>query len=106
MADLLMSNGSASSLAYASHDASRARIDRRVGLASAENVVLRWSGIDIALIPKHSVFGSSNPCAAFRDLEAVWPEGVSRTGECPSPRSAAAVRTGNMSAKVTSAVSQ
>src|SRR5260370_16687996 len=106
MADVLKSNSNESSIAYGSPYPKRARIDRRVGLASAENVVLIWSGIAIAFIPKHSVFGSRNPCAAFRDLEAVWPEGVSRTGECPSPRSAAAVRTGNMSAKVTSAVSQ
>ena len=40
---MLISNGSASSVTEHSPDASRARIARRVGSASAAKVVLSWS---------------------------------------------------------------
>ena len=40
---MLISNGSANSETEVSPDASRARIARRVGSASAEKVALSWS---------------------------------------------------------------
>jgi hypothetical protein len=57
----LMSNGQANSVTDASPTVNRARIARRVGSASAENVVLRGSGIQ-AQPPK---YGSRLENAAY-----------------------------------------